>query len=174
MSENNSAVASAEEIELVITRVFDAPREVVWRAWSEAEGLAQWWGPKGFDLQVKHLDFRPGGVFHYCMVASGGATMWGKFVYGEIIEPERLDFTNSFSDEDGNITRAPFFDGKWALQISHTVKLIEENGKTTMTIRGRPINATEIELQTFAEAHSSMHEGYGGTFDKLDEYLAKA
>ncbi len=99
--------ASADR-ELVITRVFDAPRDLIWKAWAEAERLMHWWGPKGSTIRVGTFDFRPGGVFHYCMQSPEGFETWGKFVYREIVAPERIVFINSFSDAEGNLIRAPF------------------------------------------------------------------
>ena len=100
--------------EFTLTRVFDAPRDIVFKAWSDAEALAQWWGPKGFGMEVATLDFRPGGWFHYSMKSPDGKLMWGKFVYGEIKAPEKFVFINSFSDEKGNNTRNPWMP-KWPL-----------------------------------------------------------
>jgi len=169
----SSEVVNKTEGELVITRVFDAPRELVWRAWSEGERLAQWWGPKGCEVKVEQLEFRPGGIFHYCMKLPDEGVMWGKFVYDEIVAPERLSFVDSFADENGNIIRAPFFDGGWPLEVSNLVSFSEQDGQTTMTLRVAPINATEDELKLFADSHGSLHQGYGGTMDQLEEYLAK-
>lgn len=168
MNQSNQCTA---EIEFVVTRVFDAPRELVWQAWTEAERLAQWWGPKGPEVEVKSLDFRPGGLFHYSMKSANGSIMWGKFVYGEMNAPERLIFTSSFADENGNTARAPFFDGKWPLEILTTVTFVEENGQTTLILRAVPINATETEQQAFIDLHSSMQQGYGGTMEQLADYL---
>lgn len=159
--------------EFVITRVFEAPRELVWKAWSEPERLTQWWGPKGFNIQVHQLELRPGGLFHYSMQIPNGGTMWGWFVYREIVAPERLVFVNAFSDEEGGITRAPFSQ-TWPLEILNTVTFDEQDGKTTLTLRGGPINATEEERKTFQDGHASMQQGFGGTFDQLAAYLAKA
>ena len=169
----NSDVVEKAESELVIERVFDAPRELVWRAWTEAERLAQWWGPKGCEIEVKTLEFQPGGVFLYCMRLPDGNAMWGKFTYNEIEEPSRMSYISAFSDENGGTTRAPFFDGKWPLEVSNTLTLTEEIGQTTLTLRGNPINATEIEKQAFADAHSSMQQGFAGTMEQLTEFLAK-
>ncbi len=80
--------------EFVITRTFDAPRDLVFKAWTEAERLAQWWGPKGCNITVSKLELRPGGTFLYSMKMSNGPAMWGKFVYREIVAPERLVFVN--------------------------------------------------------------------------------
>jgi uncharacterized protein YndB with AHSA1/START domain len=162
----------AEKNELVITRVFDAPRGLVFKAWAEAERLVQWWGPKGFDVKVSQLDFRPGGIFHYGISLPDGNEMWGKFVYHEITEPERIVFVSSFSDKDGGITRAPFSQA-WPLEVLNELTLTERDGKTTLTLRGGPINATDEEYKTFESAFGSMQQGFGGTFDQLDEYLAK-
>jgi len=161
------------ENKLEITRVLDAPRELVWKAWTDPEALAEWWGPKDFKITVHKLEFKPGGQFHYDMLAHNGFQMWGLFTYKEINEPEKLVFINSFSDKDGNITRAPFFDGKWPLEIQNTMTLTEENGKTTLTLIGGPINANEEEQAAFESNRKSMNQGFAGTFEKLDEYLAK-
>jgi uncharacterized protein YndB with AHSA1/START domain len=99
--------------------------------------------------------------------------MWGRFVYREIVAPERIVFINSFSDEDGNITRAPF-SSTWPLEVLNTLTLSEHEGKTTLTLRGGPINATEEERKTFEAGFDSMRQGFTGTFDQLADYLAKA
>ena len=127
----------------VISRVFDATREIVWKAWTEAEHLKHWWGPKGFTVVHSKIDLRPGGVFHYGMRSPDGRDMWGKFVFREIVKPERLVFVNSFSDEEGKTVRAPF-NPHWPLEVLTTVTFAEHDGKTTVTLRGRPINATEF------------------------------
>ncbi len=158
--------------ELVITREFDAPRDLVWKAWTNAEALAQWWGPKEFGITVHKLEFKPGGQFHYNMKAHNGFEMWGLFTYKEISAPEKLVFTNSFSNEKGEITRAPFFDGKWPLEIMNVITLTEKNGKTMLTIKGAPVNANAEELAAFESNRKSMNQGFGGTFDKLEQYLA--
>jgi uncharacterized protein YndB with AHSA1/START domain len=94
--------------ELFIERTFDAPRDLVFRAWSEAEQLAQWWGPKGFGLRIVKLDFRPGGIFHHCSTTpnsgpGGGAEIFGIFLYREIVPPERIEFLTAFADKDANV-----------------------------------------------------------------------
>ena len=156
----------------VLTRSFNAPRELVFRAFTEAERLAKWWGPKGFDLQVKQLDVRPGGTFHYRMVAANGNEMWGKFVYREISAPERILFVSSFSDAEGNVTSSPFGIA-FPLRVMNTWTFSEKDGKTTITLRGGPINATEEEVKTYEGMSASMNQGFGGTFDQLDAYLGE-
>jgi len=168
-------VARAEGKELVIIRVFDAPRSLVFQAFAEAERLAQWWGPKGFAIHVSKLEFRPGGVFHYRMAGPNGHDMWGQFHYREIVEPERIVFVNTFSDPDGGLTRAPFGPSfeTYPLEVLNTVTLHEQDGKTTLALRAAPIDATAAERATFEGFLNSMRQGYGGTWDQLDAYLAK-
>lgn len=162
--------------DFVISRVFDAPRTLVWKAWTDARALAQWWGPKGANIRVIQFELKPGGVFHYAMAFQPGNDMYGRFVYREITPPERLVFVNSFSDAEGGITRAPFpqLGDKWPLEVLNTMTLTEDGGRTTLTLRGGPVNATEDERKMFASMADSMRQGFGGTFDKLADYLAKA
>jgi len=157
--------------DFVQERILDAPRELVFKAWTEPDRLAHWWGPVGFELGISKMDFRPGGIFHYSMKSAGGNEMWGKFVYHEIDAPERIVFVNSFSDPDGNTVRAPFSE-TWPLEVYNTLTLTEENGKTKLVLRGYPINATEEELATFEGMRGSMNQGWAGTFGQLDTYLA--
>jgi uncharacterized protein YndB with AHSA1/START domain len=159
--------------ELVITRTFNSPRELVWKAWTEPERLMQWWGPKGFKMTVAKMDLRPGGVFHYGLRSEGGQEMWGKFVYREIVEPDRMVFINSFSDEKGGITRHPM-SATWPLQVFNDLTLTEQAGKTTLTIRGGPYSATEEERKTFEDGKDSIQKGFAETFGQLDAYLAQA
>lgn len=156
--------------DFVVTRSFDAPRALVWKVYTEIEHLKHWWGPKGFTWIGGTLDFRPGGLFHYGMRSPDGHEMWGKFVYREIAQPEKIVFTNSFSDKDGGTTRAPFAPD-WPLEVLNTVTLIEHNGRTTLTMRGAPFNATPAELARFDAMRPSMDQGFAGTFDQLAEYL---
>lgn len=172
MNQEKTPNASSSSPELVITRVLNAPRALVWKVFTESEHLAHWWGPKEFAITVAKLDLRPGGIFHYCMHLPNGSKIWGKFVYRELTPPERLVFINSFADEHGNTVRNPW-SPVWPLEISNTVTFSESDGKTTLTLRGQPINATAEEQKTFEEWRESMQKGFAGTFEKLTEYLAK-
>lgn len=160
------------EKELVITREFNAPKELVFKVWSQAEHLAKWWGPKGSSITIAKFEFVPGGVFHYKM-EMGPMTMWGKFVYHDINPYDSISFVNSFSDEEGNITRNPFPGMPvWPLEILNKLTLTEVNGKTTLTLRGRPINASAGEIEAYENSFDSMRGGFAGSFMVLDEYLA--
>jgi len=166
-------IAPTSHREMVIARIFNAPRELVFKAFTDPEHLMHWWGPKGFKMLVSNLDLRPGGVFHYAMSSPEGHEMWGKFVYHEIAAPKRMVFVNSFSDKDGNLTRHPM-SSTWPLEVRNTLTLLDQNGKTALILRGGPINATEEEIKTFETNFDSMQKGFAGTFDQLDEYLAQA
>jgi uncharacterized protein YndB with AHSA1/START domain len=156
-----------------ITRQFKLPLAVVWQAWSEAERLQQWWGPKGCKLDVRRLEFRPGGFFHYAMNFDGAPAMWGRFNYREIVPQAKLVWLNSFSNERCGIARAPFSD-VCPLEIENTVTFTEQDGVTTVALRAQPFGETADERQFFKDLQPSLEQGYGGTFDQLALYLAPA
>ena len=160
--------------ELVITRTLRAPRPVVFQAFARAEALAAWWGPKGFRVEVKQLDFRPGGLCHYGMHLPDGGIMWGKFLYREIIVPEKISFVNMFSDEAGGTTRAPF-EGTWPLEMLNSFTFEEAaDNQTLLTLRVQALNAAPIEQATFNEGVADMRLGFNSTIDNLVELLAQA
>jgi len=158
--------------EFVIARVFDAPRDLVFKVCTEAEHMKHWWGPKGFTWVSCKLDLRPGGLFHYYMRAPNGQEMWGKFVYREVVPTERLVFVNSFSDKDARTTRHPW-SPTWPLEVLNYMTFTEQEGKTIVEMRGSPVNATEQERKTFEAGFESMQQGFKATLDQLAEYLAK-
>lgn len=157
----------------VIIRVFDAPRDRVWKAWSDAEALAKWWGPKGCKVRVAGFEFRPGGYFHYAFAYSAGPEMWGRFFYRDIVKGERIVWINSFSNEGGGITRAPFGPDV-PLEFHNTMELTEAAGKTTLTLSSRPHGPTADESKFFDGMHASLAQGFGGTMDQLAAHLAEA
>ena len=164
----------ADNKDFVISRVLDAPRELVWKVFSEPERMKEWRGPKGFTVIASKMDFRPGGIYHYGMQAPNGAAMWGKFVYREIVPPERMVFINSFSDGDGGVTRHPM-SPSWPLEMLSTFTFEElPGGKTRFTLRWRAYNASAEEQKTFDAAHDSMNQGWGGTLEQLTAYLKTA
>ena len=156
--------------DFVITRVLNAPRKLIFEAFTQPKHLAHWWGPKGMALEVINLDLRPGGTFHYGMKTQEGHEMFGVFKYIEIVSPEKIVFINAFADKEGNIIRAPF-NPLWPLEVYNVWTLTEENGKTTLTLKGRPHNASDEENKMFEAGMPSMQQGFGGTFDQLDAYL---
>lgn len=167
----NSKNQTAEKTELVIIKEFDAPKDMVFNAFTEAEALAQWWGPPGVPITVVKFDFRPKGIFHY-KATMQGQTMWGKFVYGQIVRSQLLEFTSSFSDEHERVVRAPFSE-QFPLEIFNHLEFSEKKGKTTLTLKGYPVNATKEEAQFFTSMSANMQQGFEGTFMQLENYLSK-
>jgi len=156
---------------LTITRRFAAPRDLVWKSWSEAERLGLWWGPKGCVIGVNRFEFRPGGFFHFAMHFPGQEQMWGRFMYREIAAPERLVWLNSFSNAGCGIARAPF-GGEIPLEIHNEVTLADEGGKTLLTLKASPFGASDDEEEVFRNMFASLNQGWGGTLDQLEAYLA--
>jgi uncharacterized protein YndB with AHSA1/START domain len=157
-----------------MTRVFKAPRDQVWKAWSEADQLEHWWGPKGCSITSHRFEFRPGGFFHYEMKFAGAPTLWGRFNYREIVAPERIIWLNSFANERCGIARAPFSEF-CPLEIENVVTFAEHGGTTLVSLRAQPFGESAEERNYFEELRrSSLEEGYGGTLDQLADYLAKA
>jgi uncharacterized protein YndB with AHSA1/START domain len=157
----------------VISRTFDAPRDLVYKAWTEADRLAEWWGPRGFTVEVANLDLRPGGEFHYGLRSPGGQMMWGKWLFRDIAAPKRMVWITTFSDEEGGVTRHPA-SSTWPLEMLGAMTLAEKDGKTTITIRTVAHAASAEERATFASSFASMEGGFGGTFDQLAQYLKTA
>ncbi len=165
MAKNNETIA-----EFVISRTFDVPRDVLWKAFTDPERMKLWWGPKGVKIIHSKMDFRPGGMYHYGMQTPQGEKMWGKFIYREIDPQNKMIFVNSFSDEKGGITRHPL-NKNWPLQMLSTFIFEEHQGKTTLTIKWLPLNPTEQENKTFNEGREDMKQGWTGTLEQLEEYL---
>ncbi|MGA7750016.1 MAG: SRPBCC domain-containing protein [Gallionella sp.] len=161
-----------KNIEFVISREFDVPRDFMFKVWTDPEHMQRWWGPKDFKGVYSKMDLRPGGSYHYCIRSPDGHDMWGKFVYREIVKPERIVFVNSFSDDKGGVTRHPM-SPIWPLEMLSTITFTWHAGKTTITVRWIPLNATEEERKTFEGGFESMQKGWGGTMDQLADYLAK-
>jgi uncharacterized protein YndB with AHSA1/START domain len=159
--------------DFVISRVLDAPRDLVWKCFTDPERMKQWWGPKGFTVIASKMDLRVGGTYHYGMKAPDGTPMWGKFVFREIVPSKRLDFISSFSDEKGGTTRHPGH-MSWPLEM-HSTFTFEElpGGKTKFTVRWAAHNATAEEQKVFDTSHEGMTQGWSGTMEQLEAYLAK-
>jgi uncharacterized protein YndB with AHSA1/START domain len=155
-----------------IRRTLDAPRELVWRVYTERDHLMQWFGPKGFPMTQASMDFRPGGIFHYCLIVPGGQEMWGKWVFREIVEPEKLVVVVSFSDADGGITRHPM-NPDWPSETLGTTTFEEHDGKTILTVSWEALGSDPVAKRVFAESHDSMRMGWSGTFEQLQAYLEK-
>jgi uncharacterized protein YndB with AHSA1/START domain len=165
--------SAAEAGTFAITRVFDASRERVWKAWSEADEMGAWWGPKACTVNLISFDFRPGGFFHYAMQFPNAEPMWGRMLFRDIAAPDRIVWLNSFSNEGCGITRAPFNE-LFPLEMHTEVNFIEQGERTAIALRARPHGASEAERAFFEGMFASLEQGFGGTFDQLTEHLAGA
>ena len=122
--------------ELVITRTFDAPKELVWKAWCDPEEIKKWWGPKEYSSPHCEIDFRVGGKNLFCMESiKDGTKIWSTGVYKEIIPFEKIVMTDCFADEKGNIVPSTHYGMEGVpLEMLITVTFKEYNGKTKMTL----------------------------------------
>jgi uncharacterized protein YndB with AHSA1/START domain len=174
MDTRASASAAETPVEdFVISREFDAPRALVFKVWTQPEHLKHWFSPKGFTVLAAKMDLRPGGTYHYGMRTPDGKDMWGKWIFREIVAPERLVLVNCFSDAQGGITRHPF-NPQWPLELLSTFTFAEKGRGTLVTVRWAPLNATEAERKVFDAGRASMTQGWGGTLQQLEAYLAIA
>lgn len=165
MRENVPAEETAQE-ELVITYVFDAPRDRVFKAWTECEQVMRWWGPRGFTTPMCEIDLRVGGVIRNCMRSPEGRDYCSRGVYHEIVEPEKLVMTDSFADEQGNVVPATHYGMSidFPLEMLVTATFEEVDGKTKLTLRHVGIPAgPDLE---------GARQGWSESFDKLAEYLS--
>jgi len=156
----------------VLTREFDAPLDLVWRAWTEREQFAQWFGPKGIKTTMHKFDLRPGGTCHYSMTTPDGKEMWGKALYREVVPQKKLVWINAFSDPDEGITRHPMTKDKWPLQLLTTITFAAKGAKTDVTVHWLPYESDEEERRVFDAGRESMKGGWGGTMEQLTAYLA--
>ena len=156
----------------VISREFAAPRDLLWKAWTESAHFGRWFGPKGFKMDLVRFDPQPGGTTHYRMTTPDGKKLWGRAVYREVVPPVKLIWINSFSDENGGITPHPLSPDPWPLQLLTVVTFAEAAGKTTVTITWTPFDSTQAERDTFEQGRESMKMGWTGTLDQLAAHLA--
>jgi uncharacterized protein YndB with AHSA1/START domain len=128
--------------------------------------MRRWWGPKGSTVVSSNIDLRVGGTYHGVTRDSTGRVMWAKFVYREIVPSERLVWVHSFSDENGGLTRHPL-SPTWPFKLLTTVTFEDSpGGKTKLTLRWSPPNATAEEQKTFDAAHDGMTQGWNGSFER--------
>ncbi|MBU3888173.1 SRPBCC domain-containing protein [Methylosinus sporium] len=157
----------------VTSRRFAASRELLWKAFAEPERMAQWFGPKGVPVIALQMDFRPGGSYHYGLRTQDGGAIWGLFEYREIEAPTRIVLVDSFSDEDRGLTRHPLSE-TWPLKVETTFLLADtESGGSELTLRARPFEASAEEITTFAATLDAQGNGWAGTLEQLDAYLAQ-
>ncbi|OWK41699.1 SRPBCC family protein [Fimbriiglobus ruber] len=131
------STAAASNRDVFITRVFDAPRDLVFRAWTTPEYLARWYAPKGCTTLYRSFDFHPGGTFHSCIRSPNGYECWCIGAYREIVVPERIAYTLVIANEKGSPVdpEAAGMDPNWPQETTVTVTFEGQNGKTKLTLR---------------------------------------
>lgn len=164
-----SKTKQIKNADLIITRIINAPRERVWKAWSDPKQVVRWWGPKIFSSPLCKIDFRVGGKYLFCMQSDSGPEAWQKGlwstgVYKEIVPIEKIVYTDSFADEHGNVVPATHYGMKSfpsELAVTLTFKEVE-GSKTKMTLQhsGLPVETKEM-----------CKTGWNESFDKLAKSL---
>jgi uncharacterized protein YndB with AHSA1/START domain len=162
MPDTQTITSDLETGKLVVERVFNAPRELVFAAYTEPDRIAQWWGPREWKTRNVTMDVRPGGIWHYVMTGPDGTEAWGKATYREVTPPSRLVYVDEFSDAEGNAN--PDLP---STVIDYTFEEIE-GGKTRMVSVAE--FGTAENLQKVLDM--GMIEGMTETLDRLDEFLA--
>lgn len=164
----NKMLSSVENDQvLVLERVFDAPRSLVFEMFKEPEHLKRWWGPRGWELPVCNVDFRPGGVWHYCMkcvdeaqVDLFGMESWGKGIYRQIEAPEKIIYTDFFSDAEGNEN-----DAMPSTEV--TLEFIDLGGKTKLVSRAEYATAEALQMVM----DMGLLQGITETWNRLEERI---
>jgi uncharacterized protein YndB with AHSA1/START domain len=157
MDATTSIDADERERELVITRLFDAPRHLVFQAWTEPDRAARWWGPHGFITTYCDMDVRQGGAFRVCVRSPAGVEHWKQGIYREVVAPERLVFTFAWEDADA--------EGKPGHQTQVTVTFAAHGDKTELTLR-------QAVFETVA-TRDEHQRGRTSTLQRLAEHLAE-
>lgn len=158
----------------VTTRLFKAPRELLFKAHAEVKHLAHWWSPTGYTPIHSTIDFRVGGSYHYANESPDGQRIWGKQIFQEIVLNEKIVLIQFFSNQEGGVTRHPM-SATWPLEMLATTVFEDVEGAATkLTLTWQPINSDEMGNATFESARSGLSHGIGGTFDKLENYLQQA
>jgi uncharacterized protein YndB with AHSA1/START domain len=156
--------SDTEKKELKVERVFDAPRDLVWKAWTDPDQLAAWWGPRGWTTTNYKFEFKPGGMWHYCMRGPNGMESWGRGTFKEIVAPERFSYFDEFSNPDGGVDE----NMPGGIFIENTFEDVE-NGKTKLVSRSELQSAEQVK----SLIDMGMIQGLTETWDRLAEFLAQ-
>ena len=161
----NNVISKRGKQEIVITRVFDAPRELVWKAWTDPKHFKSWWGPKDYTCPFCEMDLRVGGRYLNCMRSPEGQEYWSTGIYREIIPMERIVFTDCFADEKGNVVPASHYglSPDFPLEMLVTVTLENQDGKTKITLK-------HTGIPTGPDSEGAQ-QGWNESFEKLAESL---
>lgn len=153
------------ESELLLTRELDAPRELVWRVWTDAEPLARWWGPAGTALEVVSHRLLPGGEFRFGIPGQDGQTLWARLAYDRVEVPQTLEMRLGITDAQGALIPFPGL-GAYPLEVRHTVTFFDLGGRTRVELRLEPLGDT-AERAGFASLRDDMTRGYLASWDQM-------
>ena len=158
----------------VINRSFDTSLDTMYDMWANPKHFAQWMGPTGATMEFIHTDVREGGSAFYKMSGVNDLVLYGTVFYKTFNKPNYMEYTQQFSDEHGNVSRHPLAPA-WPETMSTKVFLTaEDDGQTRVTLVWEPIgDVSAEELQAFIEMKSGMTQGWTGSFDKLESYVAR-
>jgi uncharacterized protein YndB with AHSA1/START domain len=170
MAEQRSSTVADREF--ILTRLIDAPRELVFKAWTDPKLMAQWWGPHGFTNPVCEVDLRPGGAYRIVMRGPDGVDYPVTGVYREIVSPERIVVTDDCSEhpaewQDAILQNLSPSERTGSLEAINTVTFEEQGGKTLLTIRTL-FHSTAVRE---AMVKMGMSEGWSQSFERLEEFL---
>jgi uncharacterized protein YndB with AHSA1/START domain len=160
--------------EFVINRSFHTSVDTMYDMWMNPKHFEKWLGPTGSSMTFKRAEIRPGGSSFYAMTTQEGTKMYGRIHYQEMQKPNKLVYTQEFTDEKENPARHPMAP-TWPKLMRTTVVFAEEGPNDTRVTVTWEVwgNATREEMETFLQARAGMSQGWGGSFDRLEEYLAK-
>jgi uncharacterized protein YndB with AHSA1/START domain len=158
---------------IVISRVFEAPRELVFAAWTEPEHLGRWFAPQGFTTPHCTVDLRVGGRFHFCMRSPDGREFWARGLYREIVPPDRLVYVDSFADEKGNLAHP----SRYGMSADHPAESVVTVTFADVTVPGLE-GRTEVTLRHAiakqVKEREGAEQGWSEMFDRLAQLLPGA
>jgi uncharacterized protein YndB with AHSA1/START domain len=160
MGADNVAVTESAGKELILTRVLNAPRELVFKAWTDPRHVARWWGPNGFTSPVCEMDVRPGGSIRIDMRGPDGVVYPMRGTFCEIVEPQRLVFVSAALDEQGNRL----------FEVLHTVTFAEQGSRTTVSLQARVVKSS-VQAGPYLRG---MEAGWTQSLERLQVFVANA
>lgn len=152
----------------VLDRIFDASRELVWRAWTEPKLLQHWYGP-GIDTVIHKYDLKPDGVWLHEMKMKGGSS-FQKIIFKEISKPEKLVWHHCSTDSEWNVAASPMMPD-WPRVLLTTVTFEERGNQTNVRLTQVPVDATDAEIACFAKMKDGMSGGWGSGYAVIDDLV---
>ena len=167
MTATQETAMPGQDREVVIERIFNAPPEAVFRAWTDPKYLGRWFAPNGCAISFPSLDIRSGGSFHSCIRMPNGFECWCMGVYEEVVAPEKIVYTIAMADAEGNLLESVDAgkESDWPKETRVTVTFEEYEGKTRMTL-------IQSVLESIAK-RTGAYPSWLEMFDRLEGELAK-